>query len=174
MMKKISLEKCLYYFDFDIEGNLYWKNPNAKCCKKGSIAGSFCKSSGYFQVAFEEKDYQLHRILYQLYHNIELNDEYIDHIDGNTKNNCKENLRIASRSENMSNRKVHKNNLSTKIKNITIKKSKNYEYFRIQIYKDKNIAYRECFRTDKFTLQQVIVIRDIGLERFHGKFMNKG
>lgn len=168
----ISLEKCKYYFDFDDQGNLYWKESRGGNVK-GSIAGCLTKF-GYYQVGIENKSYMNHRILYQLYHNIELENEFIDHIDGNKTNNSKENLRLCTKSENNSNRKVGKNNKSTGIKNIYIIKYKDYEYYYIKINKNKKIIYSELFRTNNYTLDDIIKIRDEQLKIHHGDFYNLG
>ena len=175
-MKKISLEKCLYYFDYDEQGNLYWKYINENCRNGkailGSIASSFNKSTGYFQVRIEGKSYLQHRILYQLYHNIELNNEFIDHMNGIRSDNRKENLRIASRSENSMNKKVLKSNKSTGYKNIGIVKYKNYEYYRIQITKNGKYFYQKNFDMNIYSLEQIKNIRDIKLKEIHGEFHN--
>lgn len=50
-------------------------------------------------------DIRMHRLI------MKANDgEMVDHIDGDTLNNCKNNLRICSRAENARNRSVQKNN----------------------------------------------------------------
>lgn len=63
--------------------------------------------------------------MYQIYYNIEEldNSMFIDHIDGNKLNNSKDNLRIASVSQNNMNVKIRKDN-TTGYKNISI------DYFR--------------------------------------------
>jgi len=170
---KISLEKCKYYFDFDLKGNLYWKIQTARCVQVGSLAGGKNKR-GYFKVMIEEKSYQQHRILYQLYHNIELGDELIDHIDKNPENNSFENLRLCDNSENMCNQNARKDNLSTGIKNIYIKTYKhrnNRKVYVINIQKGSE-RFSKDFDFNKFSLEDVIKYRDNELERMHGQFKN--
>lgn len=177
MCKKISLEKCKYYFDFDLLGNLYWKNIAEKCysISIGSLAGHYHKKTGYYVVHLEGKLYKVHRILYQLYHNIELDDKLIDHDDENPKNNSFENLRPCNNSENMCNKKAHKNNLSTGLKNIYIRtyKTGKYEYYNIKIIKNKKIVFSKLFPITT-PIEEVIRIRDEQLKIHHGEFMNKG
>lgn len=168
MANKISLEKCKYYFDWNENGELYWKVNVGSKIRKNHRAGS--NSNGYFVVNVEYKRYQVHRILYQLYHNIELENELIDHIDGNPSNNSKENLRICTHAENMRNRKTHKNNKTTGLKNIYIIKDEYINYFHIRIKKDRKYVFSKCFRTDEYTLEDVIKIRDEQLKEFHKDF----
>jgi len=169
----IDLELCKQFFYYDNLGNLYWKvNRTPKLCKN-TIAGSLDKSK-YIQVKLFGKLYSVHRILYQLYNNVELNEnDIIDHIDENKQNNKRENLRICDRSENGMNRKVQRNNKSTGIKNIYRFFVDSYEYYYILI-KKRNIKFSKLFRTDKYTLEQVIKIRDEKLKEIHGEFHNLG
>lgn len=70
---------------------------------KDQIVGTIHKE--YVIVCISCKNYYLHRIVYQLQHQCELNSEQIiDHIDGDKMNNLIANLRIATKSENQHNR----------------------------------------------------------------------
>jgi len=170
---KISLEKCKYYFNWDLKGNLYWKMKTANCVTVGSLVGGEYQR-GYFKVMIEGKHYMQHRILFQLYHNIELDNELIDHIDENPGNNSFENLRLCNNSENMCNQKARKDNLSTGIKNIYIKIYKhrnNRKVYVINIQKGSE-RFSKDFDFNKFSLEDVIKYRDNELERMHGEFKN--
>jgi hypothetical protein len=104
----------LFYYDITSPTFLRWKiSPSAKI-KIGNIAGSLKKSTGYYKIKIKQIDYKLHRILYQIYHNIQSIPEgiEIDHKDGNRKNNDKENLRESTHAGNMQNKKLQKNNTS--------------------------------------------------------------
>ena len=68
----------------------------------------------YWSITINERRYRLHRIVYALTRGIDPHGMEIDHIDGNGLNNQKENLRIATPSENQHNKKLYKNNKSGK------------------------------------------------------------
>lgn len=169
---KISLDECKYYFDFDTSGKLWWK-VSRQGIKKGDLAGNF-NNRGYFIVKFEGNCYLVHRILYQLYHDVELDNVMIDHQDQNKQNNSIENLRLDSNNQNIQNRKVLKNNKSTGIKNINKRKKGNYEYYYLKIMKNNKQVYSKCYRVDKFTIEDVIKIRDEKLLDYHGEFASFG
>lgn len=59
-------------------------------------AGRIDKSDGYYKVSVNGKQYSNHRLIYQMYHNLEElpEDLVIDHIDRNRTNNSIENLHL--------------------------------------------------------------------------------
>lgn len=174
-IKIIPLELCIRYFDFDIFGNLYWKQTTNTKIKKHSIAGFFHKTQGYYQVQVNGECYLQHRILYQLYHNVTLSEfDEIDHHDKNPKNNSKENLWICDRSENTCNVRVRKDNKSTGIKNISIFKYKSGNKYRIKINKNHKTVFSEMYLVQDFTIDDMIKIRDEKLKDIHGEFASFG
>ena len=82
-----------------------------------------------------------------------------DHMDTNNQNNRSDNLRLATRSEQIINQNLRKDN-KLGFKNIyeRVNKSGN-EYYIISIARN---GKRVCklFRKDKYSLEQVIIIRD--------------
>lgn len=179
----INVEICKEHFNYDDEGNLYWKKLFSENCrngkaKVGEIAGCFHRTTGYYIVRLGGKRYQSHRILYQLYNNITLEThQHIDHINTNRTDNRKENLRICNISENNSNKKTQKNNKSTGYKNITITKStvknKIYKYYCISIKKYRKDVYKKMFPLTT-PIEELIAIRDEQLKIHHGEFHNLG
>ena len=163
----ISLEICQHYFNFDEQGNLWWKNTSSKSHDfRICLNAGFINSRGYYSVMVEETTYLTHRILYQLYHNIELNsDQIIDHINRNKTDNRKENLRLDQCSQNNMNRKTHKNNLSSGYKNISIDK----QGYRIRIMKNKKCEYSKRFPITT-PIEEIIEFRNIELIRLNGEF----
>lgn len=86
---------------------------------------------GYVRVKVCGRVVYAHRIIF-LMHNGFL-PEYVDHIDGNTKNNDPLNLRAASASENACNRRLGSSN-KTGHKNVNIDKKSGL--YRVQVWKD--------------------------------------
>ena len=147
---------------YEKESCLYW-NVRKNRIQKDSLCGGLDKTTGYCQVKINGKTYYNHRILYQIYHNIILQpDQQVDHINRDKTDNRKENLRLRTHGENCCNRNKHKNN-KLGIKNIHIYK----EYYRIFITINKK-QFIKNFRTDKFTLEEVIEIRNKMLLELHG------
>lgn len=174
MKAKIITKEIMENF-YEKDGWLYWKKLFTNKCRQtiGSIAGRL-HHSGYYVVLIYDKIYLNHRILYQFYNNVILEPtDIVDHADGNRGNNKKENLRITTKSQNAMNQKFGANN-KLRHKNIYIIHRKNYDDYRIQITKDGKLVFGKCYRTDKYTLEDVIKIRDAELLKHHGEFMNTG
>ena len=101
--KHISLDLINEFFEVK-NSKLIWKTNKANCIKIGDEAGSL-GNKGYRQVTINGKIYRAHRIIYMIYHNMEIPIEnQIDHIDGNKLNNSIENLRLVTNQENHFNR----------------------------------------------------------------------
>lgn len=85
----------------------------------------------------------------------------IDHSDHNTLNNQKNNLRIATKSQNMMNRKPQKNN-TTGVPGIVMKRNR----FQVQIGINGEFKYLGCFKT----LDEAIKIRKKAEKELFGEF----
>jgi hypothetical protein len=89
------------------DGELYWKIRQGRSWP-GRMAGTAHK--GYKRISIDRKLYLAHRLIF-LYHRGWAPAE-VDHIDGNPRNNCIENLREASPNQNNANRGLRSNNVS--------------------------------------------------------------
>lgn len=83
--------------------------PTSRKTKVGEIVGTYHKATGYVYLSINKKKYRAHRLAwFYSYGYWPEND--IDHINGNRADNRLENLREATRSENMYNQtRVRKN-----------------------------------------------------------------
>jgi len=103
----------------------------------------------------------LHRLVYQVNNpNEDISKLEIDHIDRDKSNNNIENLRVATSSQNCSNRATRIDNTSG-YKNIT----KRGNSYRLEITKDKK-KYCKSFNS----LEEAILHRDMKLNELHEKF----
>lgn len=150
----------------EIDSKLYWKVSRGKN-RKGNIAGTL-KPDGYYVVQLRGINYLVHRLLYQIYHNIEKlsPDVIVDHVDGNRKNNNISNLRLANKSENGCNRARAQKNNTLGYKNIIDQKVS----YQVSISKKGHKRYRKSFPT----LELALLDRDIKLKEYHEEFMNLG
>jgi hypothetical protein len=114
------------------DGNLFWKKAKVGTAK-GTLAGT--KSHHYYQICINYKIYRTHRLIW-IFHNGNTED-CIDHINGNTFDNCIENLRNCNIAENLWNSKKPKNNTSG-VKGISWNKQRKKWRARI-FYKNKEI-----------------------------------
>lgn len=92
------------------DGVLMWRHNGKKA------GGTNGKLQPYIRVCVDRVRYMAHKVVY-LIHNGFM-PQIVDHIDGNLQNNCIENLREATRSENAINKKIRKDSV-TGIKNVT-------------------------------------------------------
>lgn len=90
-------------------GNLYWRVSFSNVLA-GSKAGTL-HAAGYLIVSISRQRFLAHRLVWLLSHQAWPDGE-IDHIDGNTKNNRIENLRVVSASLNQRNKKIRPDNTS--------------------------------------------------------------
>lgn len=78
------------------EGVLHWVYNKNNGYKDTPITG--VDIGGYISVKLQGKNHRVHKIIYQIYHDLEMLEPSIkiDHIDGNKLNNSKENLQARS------------------------------------------------------------------------------
>lgn len=114
-----------------------------------SGTGEITNKAGYYQVEFRGKTYQVHRIICLLF-GYDLSDKgrVVDHLDGNTKNNKIDNLRVTSRAVNQRNTKLNKNN-TTGMSGVTFSKKTNSYVASVKRIDSKSRKYKS-FKIDKY------------------------
>ena len=100
------LQVLHYHFD---DGNFYWRVSQGRR-QAGDIAGNR-RPDGYVYIKIDKVLHRSSRLVW-LYIYGRWPTEHIDHIDRNTSNDRLVNLREASRSQNLGNRKRNKNSTS--------------------------------------------------------------
>ena len=109
--KRITHSRLLYLLSYNkrtgVFVNRVYRSSNAKA---GQIAGSV-NSEGYVKLCLDSVRYAAHVLAYFYVHGSWPKWD-IDHKDGDTTNNRISNLRLATKSENLGNRKINKNNES--------------------------------------------------------------
>lgn len=108
---------------------------NAKYANR--IASGY-QSKGYVYIGINSRNFLAHRVAWKFYYGDEP-PRYIDHIDGNKKNNAIKNLREATQSQNNANSKKFKNNTSG-YKGIIWDKSRNKWQVKVQ-FEGKTIHF---------------------------------
>ena len=95
MITQLDIVKNFTYKD----GHLYWKKARSGI-QVNNCAGCI-DSKGYLRIKFNGKKYLNHRLIYLMHYGYL--PKMLDHIDNNRSNNKIENLRPATRSENLKN-----------------------------------------------------------------------
>jgi len=107
IMNKELLHERFEYKD----GQLIYKISTGRRVKIGDVAGTI-DTNGYRRISINKKRYMAHRLVWT-YHNGEIQTGYqIDHMNGVKDDNRIENLRLATPSQNSSNRPKNKINKS--------------------------------------------------------------
>jgi hypothetical protein len=91
------------------DGFLYWNKSTGKCPHEGKKDGTI-NVRGYYRIGYKRKNYAGHRIIYALHHGFDPGIMYVDHIDGDTRNNKIENLQLVTAQENTHKSRAVNNN----------------------------------------------------------------
>ena len=159
MLNKQELHKIFEYKD----GQLYWKESRGNVAK-GYKAGCL-NARGYTEIWINKKLHKMHRIIFMMHYGYI--PKMIDHIDGNPKNNCIENLRQATYNQNNHNAKIRKDN-STGCKNVSWHKiAKKWGVSIMFNKKTKHIGYFDDLELADLVAQEA-------RNKYHKEFANHG
>lgn len=111
MLSNMTQELLKTYLDYSPDTGLFtWKVQKSNIIKIGQVAGHV-SSGGYVCIALNRKIYKAHRLAWLYVYGIWPKGE-IDHINGQHSDNRLENLRDATKIENMRNMPMQKSNTS--------------------------------------------------------------
>ena len=134
MIDQNKLKEIFEYRD----GSLYWKIQYGSRGLIGKKVGSL-HPNGYLQTKLNNKRHLIHRLIFLMHYGYV--PKILDHIDGNRLNNCIENLRETTASQNQFNTGLCKNNKSG-YKNVQwVKNAKKWRVRLILNKKDKVFGY---------------------------------
>jgi hypothetical protein len=91
-------------------GDFRWKRANSNRVRIGAIAGTI-SDQGYRIICIERKDYRAHRLAWLLHYG-QWPDGELDHVNCVRDDNRISNLRRATRSQNVHNTRIRRNNTS--------------------------------------------------------------
>jgi hypothetical protein len=110
-MSDIEALRLAESLSFDHEtGQFRWTKRPSNRVSIGDIAGTI-NGAGYRQITLGGKFYYAHRLVWLFTHGV-WPESHIDHVNLNKDDNRIENLRLATRSQNLANSGVRKNNKS--------------------------------------------------------------
>lgn len=167
--KTITLEKLNQLFTL-ADGQLTWKRTSRnKVVRAGDPAGRV-HNKGYAIVIIDRKPYAVHRIVYQMHHQLEVlpAEVLIDHANGDRADNRVENLRICTHGQNMQNKPKHKNNKLGE-KNISYHKPTDRYYVTV---KGNGRKAEMSVKATPEGLEQARIFRDQAILDLHGDFAN--
>lgn len=102
-----ALVNALLEYNSDT-GELTWRISSGKA-KKGSVAG--CLIKGYRAIGIQGRYFRAHRLAWLIHYGVDPISD-LDHINGDRDDNRIANLRIATQSQNMHNRRADHDNTS--------------------------------------------------------------
>lgn len=163
-IESISQNELLELFEY-CDGVLYWKinKPHSRY-KIGDVVGRTI-IGGYRQTCVNSMRIFNHQVVFKMFHGYA--PKVIDHIDGNPANNCIENLRPATPTQNQYNTKLNARNKSG-VKNVCWHKS--YKKWHVQVSvkgKQTNFGLYDDLELAELVAQKART-------KYHGSFVNHG
>jgi len=151
----------IFVYDESIPSCLRWKHTRCSKAIKGKPAGRV-NEGGYYRVTYDWDDYLCHGIVWEM-HNSRIPDGYdVDHRD-RTKSNVISNLRLATRSQNLTNSKLSSGNKSG-FRGVFFDKQNKKWFAYIRVNKKMiNLGRYE-------TKEEAAFVRDCYAVKHHGEF----
>jgi hypothetical protein len=157
----IAVQRLHQLFEYDQgSGSLIRLIAISRSSRVGEEAG-FIGKNGYLYASVDGKTYPLHRLIWAWHGNDAVTT--LDHIDRDNSNNRIENLRPATRAQNMQNRGIQKNN-TTGVKGVIWKKDK--KKFRVRI----SVNGRRIHIGDFAHLELAELAATEARAKYHGQF----
>lgn len=165
MNNRITKKRLLELLDiYPDTGIARWKVWRPNGVKVGDVAGSN-KGDGYLRICLDNRRYGVHNIIWFF-----VNGTWprrIDHEDRDTTHNWIENLRVASRAQNMHNSKVRSDNRSG-LKGVSLRANGTYEA-TVTVGGKKIYSERFNSKIDAHRAYCVVAKRTFGEFFFDGK-----
>ena len=146
---------------------------NYRVCKQGTVMNLKTKNllkgtvdNGYKRFCLrndkgDRKKILGHRLIALAFLKNPHNKKEVDHIDRNKLNNCASNLRWSTHTENQINKPLPKRkNENVGYRHIRKRKHGGYEYYELAIRRKGKHIFSKNYRTQRYTLQQVVKIRN--------------
>lgn len=164
---KLTQDKANELFEYS-DGALFWKHriiSRGRKLKKGGRQITTKDADGYLKVCVDYKCYLVHRVIW-LMHYGDL-PEFLDHVNGIRDDNRIENLRPATKYQNICNSKLRSDNTSG-VKGVHWNCVKNKWQVRIHVDKKvKSLGYYEDLELAKLVVMEA-------RNKFHKEFANHG
>jgi len=157
------LEKIKTSLYVDENSRLRWfKKPHMG--QVNDLLGLYTQKSGHRSCAFSVNG----KVSSHLESNViwflrtgEWAEKIVEHKDGNPQNNCVENLRLATQSDNLCNTAIRSDN-TTGVKGIYAR----YGSWAVQLWKNK-----KCYNFGVYkSIETAKIVRKLAEQRFHGEF----
>jgi hypothetical protein len=167
-MKSITQQQLKELFDYREDGNLVRKtsiagNGNTAGRVVGHKPKHITRNCRYASTKINGQHYSVHKLIYMWHTGVW--PEQLDHINKDSLDNRIENLRLATTSQNASNRKLFTSNTSG-VKGVSWHKAQKKWFVYVDVNKErKNIGY-----FDDFELAELVAIE--ARDKFHGAYAN--
>ena len=147
------------------DGDLMWRESRGSA-KKGAVAGYRDKRFLYHTIRLDRKLYGAHRLVWLMFHDSLPDNMDIDHANGVRHDNRIENLRLATRSQNLQNMKSKPS--KSGMKHVHWSKSMNKWQVRMRVNKEiMNFGYYTDIKAAELIAKEA-------RRSYQGEFANDG